>query len=113
MAFAGSQHQTANDIQKLLIASIKDAATDGKDKAQLARAWEALERLKREMRGIPPLKASDLIGTLKRLPNAQRAASASPLEITAEPIPMSETPKNAFSETVTAPPSQTTHHLDE
>jgi len=46
-------------MQRIAIADIQDGETTPTQKAALMSAWEKLERLKREMRGIPPLKAID------------------------------------------------------
>jgi hypothetical protein len=51
----------------------------GKDASGCAIAWEKLERLKREMRGIAPLKATDAIANAKRL-RALPAPSLEPIE---------------------------------
>ena len=71
----GNSHQTAHDLQKILIASINDPRNT-EPRANLVSAWEKLERLKREMRGLPPLRAASVKEVLdsrqpKRLKNAE------------------------------------------
>jgi hypothetical protein len=78
MALYGVKHQEACSIQKLLIAKMNEA--DGKQAAAMALAWEKLERLKREIRGIPPLKACDPIAGLRSARTPRLAAPAEPVE---------------------------------
>ena len=102
MAYAGTQHQVACDLQNVLIARCKDDKTDAKAVSLLARVWIELEKLKREIRGIPPLaphKLSELLRDARTTPRSL----ASPTEADAEPEQV-EPPKHSLSPTVTAPP---------
>ena len=102
----GRPHQQAYDIQQKLINHMDSISCKAGEAAQLARAWVELEWFKRELRGLPRLKASDLITGMKRLPIKSHAQpEPTPTEIIASVEPSKESLKNSFSETVTAPPT--------
>ena len=67
------------------------------DAAKLISAWEKLERLKREMRGIPPLKAIDSPKWPKRARAKLVDAGDAAIEIEAK--------ESLLTPTVTAPPT--------
>ncbi len=56
----GSQHQTAANLQKLLLSIIYNPETEPNLVQPLTKEWQSLERFKREMRGIPPLRAASV-----------------------------------------------------
>ena len=80
MAQHGIAYQTACDWQKLLIAKAQAVETDSQSASVLAREWQNLERLKREMRGIPPLRAASVSEALA-LRKPKRIASTEPTEV--------------------------------
>lgn len=102
MAFAGTQHQTACEWQGLLLTTANDCKTEARDKALLAREWINMERLKRELRGIPPL-ASHKLSELLRSAKADAAPRATPLELESELV-IDESKESLNPQTVTAPP---------
>ena len=59
MSRYGSSYQTANSIQKTLVASITEGKTTPRGVVCCANAWLELENFKREIRGIPRLKPVD------------------------------------------------------
>jgi len=82
MAQHGVQHQAACDLQKLLIHKASQPETTAQEAAVAIREWQSLERLKREMRGIPPLKAASVTETLSLRKAKQFAiASHEPVEV--------------------------------
>ena len=103
MAYAGTQHQVACELQNVLVARCKDDTTDGKAVALLARSWIALEQMKREIRGIPPL-APHKVSELLRDARATAAPLAAPVEVDAAPA-IDETKESLSCQTVTAPPT--------
>ena len=94
MAFQSPQHLNANALQKSLLLDLL-GATDSKlvkgklracllkpaDRCAMIRVWIELEYLKREMRGIPRLKACDIETMIKRAKRALNTASAEPEEV--------------------------------
>jgi hypothetical protein len=52
-------YKDALQMQDVAVHDALNPETTPTARATIIRAWEALERLKREMRGIPPLKAID------------------------------------------------------
>jgi hypothetical protein len=66
----GPDYYNARQMQAVLVKTISDDKTPARDVAQCARAWIDLERLKREMRGIPPLapaKLQEIAANMKRV----------------------------------------------
>ena len=84
-------------MQRIAIADIQDGETTPTQKAALMSAWEKLERLKREMRGIPPLKAIDS-------PKWPRRARAKLIDAGDAAIEI-EAKESLSTPTVTAPPT--------
>ena len=78
---------------------------DATSTSKLTQALVMVVAYKRELRGLPRLKAADLIANMKRLPRASAPAEAAPVEISATIEPDKESLKNSFSQTVTAPPT--------
>jgi hypothetical protein len=92
-------------MQKILNQDVLNPLVMARDKAQIVRAWLELEWFKREVRGLPRLRAADLIANMKRLPRAAAAADAAPTEIMATIEPTSkESLKHASADPVTTPP---------
>lgn len=106
-------YRNAHKLQQLAYSTAFNEKTEPCELSKLIKAWLDLEWFKREARGLPRLKAADLLANMKRLPSAQRSAASSPIEITSEPQVDKESLKNASEPTVTAPPSQTPHCLEE
>ena len=76
----GPDYYNAKQMQTALFKTVCDEKTPAREVAQCTRAWIDLERLKREMRGIPPLagaKLGELSATMKR---ARPAALVEPVE---------------------------------
>jgi hypothetical protein len=82
-------------FQELAAERARDASNA--DTAKLMLAWEKLERLKREMRGIPPLKAIDS-------PKWPRRARAKLIDAGDAAIEI-ESKESISTPTVTAPPT--------
>lgn len=111
MAHYGEAYQNLCNVQKALISLVISEREDLKGAASCAREIVAIEAYKRELRGQARLKAVDAINAIR---HAQRTTqTAMPLEITSEPQVDKESLKHSQEPTVTAPPSQTPHHLDE
>lgn len=100
-------YRNAHKLQQLAYAEAFKPETESKVIGSLIRAWLDLEWFKREARGLPRLKAADLLAGMKRLNRPQPASS--PIELTTEPEPTKESLKNAFEPTVTAPPTPDAH----
>ena len=82
----GPTYYEAKALQTSLLQAIHDEKTPARDRAQCAKAWTEVERLKREMRGIPPLaavKVSELGAGMKR---AKPAALREPVELEPEEV---------------------------
>ncbi len=79
MAEHGSQHQAAANLQKTLI-NIINSEQCLEPRAPLIAAWERLERLKREMRGIPPLRAASVREALDARKPKRLKPSTEPIE---------------------------------
>jgi hypothetical protein len=77
--------------------------TDAKAVSLLGRVWIEMERMKREMRGIPPLSGHKL-NELLRDARSPRDARHAPLELDADE-PIDEGKASLNSQTVTAPPA--------
>jgi hypothetical protein len=56
----GPDYTNARQMQAALVSAVCDGKTTARDLVQLTRSWIDLERLKREIRGIPPLAAATL-----------------------------------------------------
>jgi hypothetical protein len=56
----GYDYHNAKQMQTVVLKHICDEKTPARDVVQLTRSWIDLERLKREIRGIPPLAAASL-----------------------------------------------------
>lgn len=56
----GHDYHNARQMQVALVRAVCDEKTPARDVVQLTRSWIDLERLKREIRGIPPLAAASL-----------------------------------------------------
>ncbi len=56
----GPDYHNAKQMQTAIVKAVCDGNTPARDLVQLTRAWTDLERLKREIRGIPPLAAATL-----------------------------------------------------
>ena len=82
----GPAYYDAGKLQTALFETACDVMTTPLDKARCARSWMELERLKREMRGIPPLAAAKASELLTRLKRARPAALAEPVEIEPEEV---------------------------
>ncbi len=58
-------YYNARKMQAILCKVVCDEKTPARDAAQCTRAWIELERLKREIRGLPPLAAASLADIVK------------------------------------------------
>lgn len=77
----GHAYYDARKVQAVLAKTISNEETPARDVVRCTDAWISLERLKREIRGIPPLeraKLHELTGHMKR---TRRAANYEPVEI--------------------------------
>lgn len=78
----GPDYSNARLMQAALVRAVCDEKTPPRDVVQLTRSWIDLERIKREIRGIPPLAAA----TLKELADYKlslaKRVNAGPVEIT-------------------------------
>jgi hypothetical protein len=77
----GPAYYDARKLQDALFETACDANTAPRDLAQCVRSWIEIERLKREMRGIPPLAATKASELLARVNRARPAAIGEPVEI--------------------------------
>ena len=83
----GPNYHNARQMQTKLFQVVCDEKTSARDAAQCARTWIDLERLKREIRGIPPLAAAKLNELGAGMKRARPAALREPVEIElAEPV---------------------------
>jgi hypothetical protein len=83
-------------MQKALILEVTDKSVAAKEKALCARAWIDLERMKREIRGVPPLaphKAHELMRRQKRIPSQTIDIEPSEDSPKPEPVPAPPTPE--------------------
>ena len=86
-------YYNAGQMQTQLLQAVCDGGTSARDRAQCARAWIDLERLRREIRGIPPLA----VASIKELEESKlglkraRAALAAPIELA--PVVVDDEPK--------------------
>jgi hypothetical protein len=77
----GSAYYDAKALQTSLLQAIHDEKTSARDRAQCTRSWIELERLKREIRGIPPLAPAKWNEIAARLKRARPAELAEPVEV--------------------------------
>jgi hypothetical protein len=82
----GPAYHDARQMQTKLFQVVCDDETSARDAAQCSRSWIELERLKREMRGIPPLAAAKLTELLDHMKKAKPAGHDEPVELAAEVI---------------------------
>ena len=101
----GKDYYQACSIQEMLQTTIEQGV-EAKSLGQIVRAWIELVAFKRELRGLPRLKASDLLALMPKATRAAAGAIDLPTEVS-EPLPDKESLKHAFSETVTTPPTGT------
>ena len=108
MAYMNEPYRDACAIQKLLFARLKLTATKAFDMAQCVRGWIELERLKREMRGLPPL-APHKLDEIAKFKRQQAKIIESPSAAAYTEIDESDESKESLTEpTVTAPPDPKT-----
>jgi hypothetical protein len=72
----GPAYYNAGQLQTVLFKTVCEEKTPARDVAQCTRAWIDLERLKREIRGIPPLapaKLHELLADMKRVKRASES----------------------------------------
>jgi len=85
----GPDYYNARQMQTQILQAVLDGKTSARELPQLVRSWIDLERLKREMRGIPPLAAASVKELNALLDNMKRAKRAlvEPVEVElAEPV---------------------------
>ena len=82
----GPTYYDAKALQTSLLQAIHDETTSARDRAQCTRTWIDLERLKREMRGIPPLAAAKLTELGAGMKRAKPAALKEPVELEPEEV---------------------------
>lgn len=83
----GPAYYDARQMQAVLVKTVCDGNTSARDAAHCTKAWIDLEKLKREMRGIPPLAPAKLNELLDHMKRARPAALAEPgVEIDAAPV---------------------------
>jgi len=73
----GPAYYNAGQLQTVLFKTVCDEKTPARDVAQCTRVWIDLERLKREIRGIPPLASAKLHELLAaNMKHAKRASES-------------------------------------
>jgi len=77
----GPDYYNARQMQAVLVKAISDDKTPARDVAQCTRAWIDLEKLKREMRGIPPLAPAKLHELAAKMKRVRPAAICEPVEV--------------------------------
>ena len=96
MAYMTGPYRTANELQKQLADTVSMSGTSAFDKAACTRGWIELERLKREMRGIPMLAAHKLKevldGRVQRLKSAAATRNEPAFTDPDEPTDIEATP---------------------
>lgn len=102
----GKDYYQACALQQMLQTTIEQGV-EQKSLGQIIRAWIELVAFKRELRGIPRLKASELLALMPKATRAAAGIADVPMEIITEPTSDKESLKHSFSETVTAPPTGT------
>ena len=91
----GPAYYNAGQLQTVLATIVHAKETPARDVAQCTRAWVELEKLKREMRGIPPLKPMSLNDLL--LKRARRASAITDaVETPAAPAPVESEAKESL-----------------
>lgn len=78
----GHDYHNAKQMQTVVLKHVCDEKTPARDVVQLTRSWIDLERLKREIRGIPPLAAASLKEIADYKQALAKQISAGPAEIT-------------------------------
>jgi hypothetical protein len=93
MGFQTLSHSNANALQQNILLEIlgkKSARADGgsapqpmdaRAKCEMIRTWIELEFLKRELRGIPRLKPTEVGCSMKRAQQAAQKVLAEPIEV--------------------------------
>ena len=79
----GPAYYDARQMQAVLVKTVCEGKTSARDIAQCVGAWINLEKLKREMRGIPPLAAAKL-KELKELFDREKRARRASLDVPTE-----------------------------
>ena len=77
----GPTYYDAKALQTSILQAVRDEKTSARDLAQCTKAWIELERLKREMRGIPPLAAAKLGDMLDKMKRTKPAELDEPVEV--------------------------------
>jgi len=77
----GPDYYNARQMQTKLLQAVCDEKTSPRDLAQCTKAWTELERLKREIRGIPPLAAAKVQDLLEHMKKAKPVREIEPMEI--------------------------------
>jgi len=77
----GPAYHDARQMQTALFKAVCNEMTTSRDVAQCTRAWIELERLKREIRVIPPLAATKPHELLDHMKKAKPAGEFEPTEI--------------------------------
>ena len=94
----GPAYYDARRLQVVLIEKVRDRSASVRDVALCVGAWINLEKLKREIRGIPPLAAAklkELCDHMERVKSLRRAEEPAAIEI--EPAPAQPTPLPSIS----------------
>ena len=78
----GHDYHNAKQMQTVLLKAVCEGNAPARDLVQLTRSWIDLERLKREIRGIPPLAAATLKEIADYKLSLAKQVSAGPVEIT-------------------------------
>jgi hypothetical protein len=82
-------------MQDILFGRVCDPETPARDVARCIGAWIDLEKLKREIRGIPPLAAAklkELFDHMQRVKSLRRAGEPKAIEIVPAPAPPTSLP---------------------
>ena len=91
----GPAYYDARQLQTVLFKTVCDEKTPARDVVQCTRGWIELERLKREMRGIPPLapaKLKELFDHMKRARPANESCIVDDSPAYIEDSPVAGTP---------------------
>ena len=101
----GPAYYDARQMQAALFKTVCDGNTSARDAAQCTKAWIDLERLKREMRGIPPLAAAKLKELYEHMQRIKEEAHAKwmeigPTEIEEAPAKPTQPPSDAAKSTM-------------
>lgn len=107
MKYTASYHN-AHQIQKAVHLRLLDQNTDSQNIGSLTRAWLDLEWFKRELRGLPRLRASELLKPLRSAERPRLTDAVVIAEVT-EPSPTPvehDAPKEStFADPVPTPPT--------